>query len=130
MLVHGSVVHACNNFDLFFYVSRMASMMNTLLLRSALEKLGIQVCVQSALKMHELSEPYNRRRALRHLGKGRVVIFGGIDADIGNYLFPTDIVAALRASECMILPWPIISLFSSLSCYLLNATSSLLWCCF
>lgn len=98
-------------------------MMNTLLLQSALEKLGIHVRVQSALKMPEVSEPYNRRRAIRHLEKGRVVIFGGIDAGTGNYLFTSDILAAMRASECMIQPWPMIFtfilLFSSLSCVLM-----------
>lgn len=77
----------------------MATVMNSILLQSALEKLGIQSRVQSAFTMPELVEPYNRQRAIRHLEKGRVVIFGGVGAGAGNPLFSTDTAAALRASE-------------------------------
>ncbi|KAK6140049.1 hypothetical protein DH2020_026184 [Rehmannia glutinosa] len=66
---------------------------------SALEKLGVQTRVQSAFSMPEVAEPYSRQRAIRHLEKGRVVIFGGIGAGTGNPLFSTDTAAALRASE-------------------------------
>ncbi|KAJ9546099.1 hypothetical protein OSB04_025806 [Centaurea solstitialis] len=77
----------------------MATVMNSVLLQSALEKLGIQTRVQSAFLMPEIAEPYNRLRAMRHLDKGRVVIFGGVGAGTGNPLFTTDTAAALRASE-------------------------------
>lgn len=73
--------------------------MNSILLQSALEKLGVQTRVQSAFSMPEVAEPYSRQRAIRHLEKGRVVIFGGIGAGTGNPLFSTDTAAALRASE-------------------------------
>jgi len=75
----------------------MATVMNSILLQSALEKHGVQARVQSAFAMPELAEPYSRQRAIRHLEKGRVVIFGGAGA--GNPLFTTDTAAALRASE-------------------------------
>ncbi|GER45410.1 homeodomain-like [Striga asiatica] len=77
----------------------MATVMNSVLLQSALEKLGVQARVQSAFSMPEVAEPYSRQRAIRHLEKGRVVIFGGIGAGTGNPLFSTDTAAALRASE-------------------------------
>lgn len=77
----------------------MATVMNSILLQSALEKAGVQTRVQSAFSMPELAEPYSRQRAMRHLEKGRVVIFGGIGAGTGNPLFSTDTAAALRASE-------------------------------
>ncbi|CAI0442468.1 unnamed protein product [Linum tenue] len=80
-------------------ISMMATVMNSVLLQSALEKLGIQTRVQSAFSMPELAEPYSRQRAIRHLEKGRVVIFGGVGAGAGNPLFTTDTAAALRASE-------------------------------
>lgn len=80
----------------------MATMMNSILLQSTLEKLGVQARVQSAFSLPDISEPYNRQRAIRHLEKGRVVIFGGISAGIGIPLFSTDTAAALRASERMI----------------------------
>lgn len=79
----------------------MATVMNSILLQSTLEKLGVQARVQSAFCMPEVSEPYNRQRAIRHLEKGRVVIFGGIGAGTGNPPFSTDTAAALRASERM-----------------------------
>lgn len=75
--------------------------MNSMLLQSALEKLGVQTRLQSAFSMPEVAEPYNRQRAIRHLEKGRVVIFGGIGAGTGISLFTTDTAAALRASESM-----------------------------
>lgn len=75
--------------------------MNSILLQSSLEKLGVQTRVQSAFAVHEVVEPFNRQKAIRHLEKGRVVIFGGIGAGTGNPLFSTDTAAALRASESM-----------------------------
>lgn len=80
-------------------IGLMATMMNSILLQSTLEKVGVQARVQSAFCMPEVSEPYNRQRAIRHLEKGRVVIFGGICAGTGNPLFSTDTAAAIRASE-------------------------------
>ncbi|XP_076952868.1 uncharacterized protein LOC143626783 [Bidens hawaiensis] len=82
-----------------YQIGMMATMMNSILLQSTLEKLGVQARVQSAFSLPDISEPYNRQRAIRHLEKGRVVIFGGINAGIGNSLFSTDTAAALRASE-------------------------------
>ncbi|MCD7454038.1 hypothetical protein HAX54_023305 [Datura stramonium] len=82
-----------------YQIGMMATMMNSILLQSALEKAGVQTRVQSAFSMPELAEPYSRQRAMRHLEKGRVVIFGGIGAGTGNPLFSTDTAAALRASE-------------------------------
>ncbi|CAN4117190.1 unnamed protein product [Withania somnifera] len=82
-----------------YQIGMMATMMNSILLHSALEKAGVQTRVQSAFSMPELAEPYSRQRAMRHLEKGRVVIFGGIGAGTGNPLFSTDTAAALRASE-------------------------------
>ncbi|CAI0410764.1 unnamed protein product [Linum tenue] len=82
-----------------YQIGMMATVMNSILLQSALEKLGIQSRVQSAFSMPEMAEPYSRQRAIRHLEKGRVVIFGGVGAGAGNPLFTTDTAAALRASE-------------------------------
>ncbi|XP_057979513.1 uncharacterized protein LOC131165597 isoform X2 [Malania oleifera] len=82
-----------------YQIGMMATVMNSVLLQSAFEKLGVQTRVQSAFAMPEVSEPYSRQRAIRHLEKGRVVIFGGIGAGTGNPLFSTDTAAALRASE-------------------------------
>ncbi|KAG6769715.1 hypothetical protein POTOM_025376 [Populus tomentosa] len=82
-----------------YQIGMMASVMNSLLLQSALEKTGIQTRVQTAFAMQEVSEPYSRQRAIRHLEKGRVVIFGGIGAGTGNPLFSTDTAAAVQASE-------------------------------
>ncbi|XP_058205705.1 uncharacterized protein LOC131319474 [Rhododendron vialii] len=79
--------------------SMMATVMNSVLLQSEFEKLGVQTRVQSAFPMPEVAEPYCRLRAIRHLEKGRVVIFGGIGGGTGNPLFTTDTAAALRASE-------------------------------
>ncbi|KAK9190214.1 hypothetical protein WN943_018816 [Citrus x changshan-huyou] len=77
----------------------MATVMNSILLQSALEKLEIKTRVQSAFALPEVDEPYSRQRAIRHLEKGRVVIFGGIGAGTGNPVFTTDAAAALGASE-------------------------------
>ncbi|KAF5206986.1 Uridylate kinase [Thalictrum thalictroides] len=82
-----------------YQIGMMATVMNSILLQSALEKLGVETRVQTAFAMQEVAEPYNKRRAIRHLEKGRVVIFGGIGASTGNSLFTTDTAAALRASE-------------------------------
>lgn len=78
------------------YVGMLATVMNSVVLQDALEQQGIQTRVQSAINMQEIAEPYIRRRALRHLEKGRVVIFGG---GTGNPFFTTDTAAALRALE-------------------------------
>jgi uridylate kinase len=78
------------------YVGMLATIMNALVLQGVLEKRGIATRVQTALNMHAIAEPYIRRRAQRHLTKGRVVIFGG---GTGNPFFTTDTAAALRASE-------------------------------
>ncbi|KAL9235934.1 hypothetical protein vseg_010654 [Gypsophila vaccaria] len=81
-----------------YQVGMMATMMNSVLIQSALEKLGVQTRVQTAVSLAEMGEPYNRQRAIRHLEKGRVVIFG-VGGGSGNPLFSTDTTAALRASE-------------------------------
>ncbi|MEX2535300.1 MAG: UMP kinase [Trueperaceae bacterium] len=78
------------------YVGMLATVMNAMALQDALEQRGIDTRVQSAIGMQEVAEPYIRRRALRHLEKGRVVIFGG---GTGNPFFTTDTAAALRALE-------------------------------
>lgn len=78
------------------YMGMLATVMNALALQQALEKLGIATRVQSAIDMKEVAEPYIRRRAIRHLEKGRVVIFA---AGTGLPFFTTDTTAALRAVE-------------------------------
>jgi len=78
------------------YMGMLATVINALALQNALEKHGIPTRVQSAIEMVELCEPYIRRKAIRHLEKGRVVIFG---AGTGNPYFTTDTAAALRAME-------------------------------
>lgn len=78
------------------YMGMLATVINALALQSALEKQGIATRVLSAIPMASVAEPYIRRRAVRHLEKGRVVIFG---AGTGNPFFTTDTAAALRASE-------------------------------
>ena len=78
------------------YMGMMATMMNALALMDALERGGVFTRVQSAIEMRSVAEPYIRRRAIRHLEKGRVVIFG---AGTGNPFFSTDTAAALRAVE-------------------------------
>ncbi|CAM8968158.1 unnamed protein product [Rhodiola kirilowii] len=82
-----------------YQIGMMATVMNSILLQSALEKLGVQARVQSAFALPEVAEPYSKQRAIRHLEKKRVVIFGGIGAGTGNPLFSTDTAAAFRATE-------------------------------
>ncbi len=78
------------------YMGMLATVINALALQNALEKQGIPTRVQSAIEMRELAEPYIRRKAMRHLEKGRIVIFA---AGTGNPYFTTDTAAALRAME-------------------------------
>src|SRR6476620_2406773 len=78
------------------YMGMLATVLNCLALQDALEHQGVHTRVQSAIEMQELAEPYIRRRAIRHLEKQRVVIFG---AGTGNPYFTTDTTAALRAME-------------------------------
>jgi len=78
------------------YMGMLATIMNALAMQSALEKIGVSTRVQSAIPMAAIAEPYIRRRALRHLEKGRVVIFA---AGVGAPFFTTDSGAALRAAE-------------------------------
>ncbi len=78
------------------YMGMLATMLNALALQNVLENVGVDTRVLSALEMKELAEPYIRRRATRHLEKGRVVIFGG---GTGNPFFTTDTAAALRGME-------------------------------
>ncbi len=78
------------------YMGMLATMMNALALMDAIERAGIPTRVQSAIEMRSVAEPYIRRRAIRHLEKGRVVILGG---GTGNPYFSTDTAAALRAME-------------------------------
>jgi uridylate kinase len=78
------------------YVGMIATVMNAITLQDSLERVGIQTRVQTAIAMQEVAEPYIRRRAIRHLEKGRVVVFG---AGSGNPFFTTDTTAALRAAE-------------------------------
>ena len=78
------------------YIGMIATVMNAMTLQDALERNGVPTRVQTAIEMQEVAEPYIRRRAIRHLEKGRVVIFG---AGSGNPFFTTDTTAALRAAE-------------------------------
>lgn len=78
------------------YIGMIATVMNALTLQDCLERIEVQTRVQTAIAMQEVAEPYIRRRAIRHLEKGRVVIFG---AGSGNPFFTTDTTAALRAAE-------------------------------
>jgi len=78
------------------YMGMLATVLNALALQDALEKENVQTRVQSAITISEVAEPYIRRRAIRHLEKGRIVIFG---AGTGNPFFTTDTAAALRAAE-------------------------------
>jgi uridylate kinase len=78
------------------YMGMLATMINSMALQAALEKAGVYSRLQSAIKMEEIAEPFIRRRAIRHLEKGRVVIFG---AGTGNPYFTTDTAASLRAIE-------------------------------
>ncbi len=78
------------------YMGMLATVINSLAMQNALENLGVATRVQSAIPMAPVAEPFIRRRAVRHMEKGRVVIFG---AGTGNPFFTTDTAAALRASE-------------------------------
>ena len=78
------------------YMGMLATVMNALAVQNALEKLGVDTRVQSAIPMASVCEPYIRRRALRHIEKGRIVLFA---AGTGNPYFTTDTAAALRAAE-------------------------------
>ncbi len=78
------------------YIGMLATIINSMVLQDALEKLGVHTRVQSAIEVKELAEPYIRRRAMRHLEKRRVIIFA---AGTGNPYFTTDTAAALRAIE-------------------------------
>ncbi len=78
------------------YMGMLGTVMNAMALQDALERLGVDTRVQTAIEMRDVAEPYIRRRATRHLEKGRVVIFG---AGTGNPYFTTDTAAALRAME-------------------------------
>jgi len=78
------------------YMGMLATVINALSLQNALERIGVQTRVQSAIPMASICEPYIRRRAIRHMEKGRIVIFG---AGTGNPFFTTDTAAALRAVE-------------------------------
>ena len=78
------------------YMGMLATIMNGLALQDGLEKVGVPTRMQTSIEMRQIAEPYIRRRALRHLEKGRVVIFGG---GTGNPYFSTDTTAALRAAE-------------------------------
>ena len=78
------------------YMGMLATVINGMALQAALEKAGVKTRLQSAIKMEQIAEPYIRRRAIRHLEKGRVVIFG---AGTGNPYFTTDTAGSLRAIE-------------------------------
>lgn len=78
------------------YMGMLATVINSMAIQSALEGLGVQTRLQSAIKMEQICEPFIRRKAVRHLEKGRVVIFGG---GTGNPYFTTDTAATLRAIE-------------------------------
>jgi uridylate kinase len=78
------------------YVGMLATVMNAITLQDGLERVGVPTRVQSAISMQEVAEPYIRRKAIRHMEKGRVVIFA---AGTGNPFFTTDTTAALRAAE-------------------------------
>ena len=78
------------------YMGMLATVINSMALQSALEKMGVNTRLQSAIKMEQICEPYIKRRAVRHLEKGRVVIFG---AGTGNPYFTTDTAGSLRAIE-------------------------------
>ena len=78
------------------YMGMLATMINSMALQSALESNGVMTRLQSAIEMKEIAEPFVRRKAVRHLEKGRVVIFG---AGTGNPFFTTDSAASLRAIE-------------------------------
>jgi len=78
------------------YMGMLATMINSMAMQDSLERMGVHTRLMSAIRMEEIAEPYIRRRAIRHLEKGRVVIFG---AGTGNPYFTTDTAASLRAIE-------------------------------
>lgn len=78
------------------YIGMLATVMNSMALQQAIEAIGLQTRVQTAIEMKEIAEPYIRRKAVHHLERGKVVIFG---AGTGNPFFSTDTAAALRAAE-------------------------------
>ena len=78
------------------YMGMLATVINALALQGALEGLGLGACVQSAIPMHQVCEPFVRRKAVKHLERGRIVIFA---AGTGNPYFTTDTASALRANE-------------------------------
>lgn len=78
------------------YMGMLATIINSLALQNALEKIGVETRLQTAIEMREVAEPFIRRRAIRHLEKGRIVLFGG---GTGHPFFTTDTTAALRAAE-------------------------------
>lgn len=78
------------------YIGMLATIMNALSLQDALENIGVETRVQTSIEMRQIAEPYIRRKAIRHLEKGRVVIFAG---GTGSPYFSTDTTAALRAAE-------------------------------
>jgi len=78
------------------YMGMLATVMNGMAIQNALESIGIETRLLSAIEMQQIAEPYIRRRAIRHLEKGRIVIFG---AGLGSPFFTTDTTAALRAAE-------------------------------
>ena len=82
------------------YMGMLATVINSVALQDALEKLGVSTRVQTAIEMRQVAEPYIRRKAIRHLEKGRVVIFGG---GTGNPYFTTDTTAALRSADVMLM---------------------------
>ncbi len=99
----GNIFRGADKFEAFGfnravadYMGMLATVMNALALQNALEQLGIPTRVMTAIEMRQIAEPYIRRRALRHLEKGRVLIFA---AGTGNPYFTTDTAAALRAAE-------------------------------
>jgi uridylate kinase len=98
LVVGGGMAAAAKGFDRASadYMGMLATVMNALALQNALERQGVDTRVQSAIPMASVSEPYIRRRALRHLEKGRIVLFA---AGTGNPYFTTDTAAALRAAE-------------------------------
>ena len=97
-IYRGLAKHAADGIDRATadYMGMLATVINGLALQDALEKLGVQTRVQTAIDIHKIAEPYIRRRAIRHLEKGRIVIFVG---GTGNPFFTTDTAAALRATE-------------------------------
>ncbi|KAF1887740.1 hypothetical protein Lal_00023747 [Lupinus albus] len=93
------------------YIGMLATVMNAIFLQATMESIGIPTRVQTAFRMSEVAEPYIRRRAVRHLEKGRVVIFA---AGIGNPFFTTDTAAALRCAETYIVTLAAVILLSLL----------------